>query len=398
MDERGVAQGRPPAGQPDDPAVIDADAARHNGFFSGFGGSDNISPPPRRGRGRGRGRMAATIAIIAVLVVLAGGGAGAYVVYTKYAAAHGNYTGPGSGSVIFQVKNGQFAEGLAPELVKAGVIKSARPFVAAAEASGKTNDLEPGYFRLHKQMNAALAWALLINPSSRVQTKVTVPDGLRISKILPIVAKETGIPLAQFTTAIANTSALGLPSWAHNNPEGFLWPATYNFQPGVTALQVLRTMVAQFNTEIANMNLAAGAKRARFTEYQVIVTASLLEGEVPPQYYGKVSKVIDNRLNAVPEMTLGLDSTVAYALNKYIYDLSVSDLNVKSPYNTIKHLGLPPGPIDSPDAAAINAVLHPAHGNWIFFVTVNKSGKTLFTDSSTQIRIWDIEAQNNGLV
>jgi UPF0755 protein len=342
--------------------------------------------------------VAATIAIIAVLVVLAGGGVGAYVVYTKYAAAHGNYTGSGSGSVLIQVKSGQFAEELAPELVKAGVIKSARPFISAAEASGKTNDLEPGYFRLHKQMNAALAWALLINPSSRVQTKVTVPDGLRVSKILPILAKDTGIPLAQFTSALADPSALGLPSWAHNNAEGFLWPATYNFQPGVTALQVLRTMVAQFNTEIANMNLAASAKHARFTEYEVIITASLLEGEVPPRYYAQVSKVIDNRLNMVPQMSLGLDSTVAYALNKYIYNLSQSDLDVNSPYNTLKHLGLPPGPIDSPDAAAINAVLHPAHGDWIYFVTVNKSGKTLFTDSSAQIRIWDLEAQKNGLV
>ena len=122
------------------------------------------------------------------------------------------------------------------------------------------------------------------------------------------------------------------------------------------------------------MNLAAKAKAAQFTEYQVIIAASLLEGEVPPQYYAKVARVIDDRLNQTPPWDLGLDSTVAYAVNKYIYNLSQSDLNVNSPYNTTKHPGLPPGPIDSPDAAAIQAVLHPAQGSWLYFVTVNKQG------------------------
>ena len=126
---------------------------------------------------------------------------------------------------------------------------------------------------------------------------------------------------------------------------------------------MLQTMVKQANTEFASLNLAAKAKAAQFTEYQVIISASLLEAEVPPAYYTKVARVIDNRLNQSPPWHLGLDSTVAYALNKYIYDLSQSDLNVNSPYNTTKHAGLPPGPIDSPDATAIEAVLHPAEGS-----------------------------------
>jgi UPF0755 protein len=169
--------------------------------------------------------------------------------------------------------------------------------------------------------------------------------------------------------------------------------------PAISVLNcaILKMMVAQFNTEIAGMNLAARAKTAQFTEYQVIIEASLLEGEVPPQYFAQVAKVIDNRLNAIPEMTLGLDSTVAYAVNKYVYNLTQSDLNVNSPYNTTKHLGLPPGPIDSPDAAAIQAVLHPASGSWLYFVTVNKSGLTKFTSSSSQFQIWANEAKNNGV-
>ena len=284
-----------------------------------------------------------------------------------------------------------------------GVIAAAAPFRSAAEQSGKASLLEPGYFKLHKHMGAALAWALIINPKARVQTTVGVPDGMRASKAIALLAAKTGIPLSKFQAALKDTSALGLPTWAKGNPavlvlaEGFLWPATYNIQPGTSALAILQMMVKQFNTEVASMNLAADAQRAQFTEYQVIIEASLLEAEVPPQYYAKVARVIDNRLNQVPPWDLGLDSTVAYVLNKYIYDLTQSDLNVNSPYNTTKHAGLPPGPIDSPDAAAIQAVLHPAKGDWLYFVTVNKKGLTLFTTSSTQFNTWALLAQHNGV-
>ena len=129
----------------------------------------------------------------------------------------------------------------------------------------------------------------------------------------------------------------------------------------------------------------------------MIIQASLLEAEVPPKYYTKVARVIDNRLNQVPPWDLGLDSTVAYVVNKYIYNLTQSDLNVNSPYNTTKHPGLPPGPIDSPDLAAIQAVLHPAQGDWLYFVTVNKSGLTRFTTSATQFNAWAALAKQNGV-
>jgi UPF0755 protein len=389
VDEPGLT--RRPAGQP--PDGMDADDARHNGFFSGFPGGGDARPPKRK---RGRGRAAALIAVVVILGVI---GSGGYIGYSKYAARHANYSGSGTGSVLFEVKSGDSADALASKLVADGVIKSVDPFDAAAKDSGKSSLLEPGFFRLHKHMNAALAWALLISPKARVQTTVGVPDGLRATKIIALLAQKTGIPLSQFQTALKNTSALGLPSWAKGNPEGFLWPATYNFNPGTSALTILQTMVKQATTEYASMNLAAGARKAEFTEYQVIIQASLLEAEVPPKYYAQVARVIDNRLNAVPEMTLGLDSTVAYITNSYIYNLTTKDLAVNSPYNTTTHLGLPPGPIDSPDAAAIDAVLHPVpkSDNALYFVTVKKSGLTLFTDSKTQFDIWSNEAKQNGL-
>ena len=400
MDETSVRRRRGRGADRDGEPELDADDARHNGFFRGFGaGDDDYGHRPRKKKRRSRAGMVAMAVIVIFLAAVVGGGIYGYSWYSK---RHADWTGSaGTGSVIVQVLPGAVAcsQTLEDAMVSKGVVASAAAFCSAAKTAGNSASLEPGYFKLRKHMGAALAWALLINPKSRVQNTVAVPDGLRASRILPLLAKKTGLPLSQFTAALKDTSALGLPSFAKGNPEGFLWPATYSIQPGTSAQGILKMMVAQFNTEMSpsNLNLAARASAAHFTEYQVIIEASLLEGEVPPQYYAKVARVIDNRLNAVPEMTLGLDSTVAYAVNKYVYNLTQSDLNSNSPYNTTKRLGLPPGPIDSPDAAAIEAVLHPAHGDWLYFVTVNKSGTTLFTNSSSQFQIYSNEAKNNGV-
>jgi UPF0755 protein len=156
-------------------------------------------------------------------------------------------------------------------------------------------------------------------------------------------------------------------------------------------------MVAKFNSEISTINLPREAKAGKLTEYQVIKEASLLEAEVGavPKYFGEVAGVIDNRLNQ--HWYLGLNSTVAYALNKYTYNLSQSDLNTSSLYNTMNHYGMPPGPIDSPDLQAIKAVLHPTQTSAMYFITINKAGKTLFTSSQSQFTAWSHEAARNGV-
>jgi UPF0755 protein len=274
------------------------------------------------------------------------------------------------------------------------VIESIDPWASyVANKSG----LQPGKYRIHLHMSPAAAYAALTNPKNVIVTKVTIPDGLRISKILPLLATESGIALSKFQTAIQDTAALALPSYANGNPEGYLYPDTYDLAPGETALQILQTAVKEFNTQATSLHLLAAAATAGFTPTQVITGASLLEAEVGPQYYTDVARVIDNRINH--GMDLQLDSTVAYATGKYIYGLTQSDLNVNSPYNTFKHADLPPGPIDSPDVAAIQAFLHPApHTNtWLYFVTVNKSGLTQFTSDINQFNTWSAEAKQNGV-
>jgi UPF0755 protein len=285
------------------------------------------------------------------------------------------------------VQPGEGAVELAPTLVKLGIIAAADPFSAAAEASKSPDGLEPGYFRLRKHMNAALAYQMLISPSSRIQSTVTIPEGLRQVNIIRVLGEKTPLGLKAYTSAIKNTGALGLPYYAGGKPQGYLFPDTYSVAPHETALQVLQGMVTSFKQEATSANLVAVAKKDNFTPAQIVIEASLIQAEGGRlQDFPKIARVIDNRLN--DGIKLQLDSTVLFALGTYGIQATDQQLNVNSPYNTYRHTGLPPGPIDSPGAAAINAALHPAKGDWIYFVTVDpKTGLTKFTDSSAEFTV-----------
>jgi UPF0755 protein len=294
-----------------------------------------------------------------------------------------------------QIRPGDTATTVGDRLYALGVVASTRAFVNAAEHSQKGNALQPGFYRMHKHMNATLAFNMLLKPSSRIQVKVTIPEGLRVSQITAALGQGSGIPLSEYKQALRNTAALGLPSYAHGNPEGYLFPATYEVQPGMDATDVLKVMVKAFDTEAATANLRQEAKRRHITPAQAIVIASLAQAEGGKvSDFPKIARVIYNRLAA--GMKLQLDSTVLYALHRYGILATDQQLNVKSPYNTYRYSGLPPGPIDSPGAAAIHAALHPATGHWLYFVTVNpKTRQTVFTSSQAEFSRLRQELQHN---
>jgi UPF0755 protein len=364
---------------------------RHGGRDGGDGGGGG----PGRRRSRRRFRWIAPLAALLIIVVpLAAGGIYAYRLYQdKYHPA--DYSGDGTGSVVVQVTSGQNATDLGPELVKLGVVASSRAFVLAAEHSSNPAGLLPGFYRMHLHMQASLAYALLLNPKNLVQVTVTIPEGLRLSQIVSELGAKSGIPASKYVAALRGPAPLGLPSYANDRAEGYLFPATYVVQPHETALGVLKGMVQRFNQEAASVNLPAAAKQVRLSPGQVIIMASLVQAEGGRlSDYPKIARVIYNRLaQGIP---LQLDSTVLYGLDKFGIIASDAELSSPSPYNTYKHKGLPPGPIDSPGNAAIQAVLHPAPAsdNWLYFVTVNpKTGETRFTSSQAQFEQFRQELQ-----
>jgi UPF0755 protein len=349
----------------------------------------------RGGRRRRRFRwIAPLVALLVIVVPLAVGGVYVYGLYmNKYHPA--DYSGAGTGSVAVQVTSGDSPTSIAPKLVKLGVVASSRAFILAAERSTSSTGLLPGFYGMHRHMKASLAYAILINPKNMVQIKVTIPEGWRLSQLVSFLGAKSGIPLSAYAKVLKDPAQLHLPAFANGKPEGYLFPATYSVQPHETALGVLTGMVQRFQQEAASVGLPAAAKQVHLTQAQVVVMASLLQAEGGRlSDYPKIARVIYNRL--AHGMPLQLDSTVLYGLNKYGILASNSDLTSPSPYNTYKHTGLPPGPIDSPGAAAIQAVLHPAAGNWLYFVTVNpKTGETRYTSSPAEFQQFRQELAHN---
>ena len=337
--------------------------------------------PPGHRPSRLRGLIAAAVA----LAVLVAGGVAAYAGIhhlaggaSTQAAAPTDYTGSGTGSVSVVVATEATVSDIAASLVKAGVIASAAPFIATAEAGGGTS-IQPGTYRLHSRMSSASALTLLLDPSSRTGSATVVPEGQRLSVTLAAVARTTKIPLAQLQAAAADPAALGVPSWGLRGAEGFLFPATYQFAPGSSASGVLTAMVTRFDTAATAVNLEAGARAIGKTPYQVLTVASLVQAEVPDAAnQAKVARVLYNRL--ARGMPLQLDSTIKYVAgdNGSVFT-TTAERRAASPYNTYLHPGLPPGPINSPGQQALMAALHPTAGPWLYYVTINlATGQTVY--------------------
>jgi uncharacterized YceG family protein len=325
------------------------------------------------------------ILILTVVAAIAVGGlVGGLDVYHKYQARYHppDYAGEGTGNVTVQVESGDTAFSLAPRLLQLGVIASTRAFTNAAEAatstaSASSSGLQAGFYQLHEHMQASLAYAAVTNAKNVVQTTVTIPEGKRAVDVIAILAEKTKIPLKNFQQALASPAQLGLPSYAGGKVEGYLFPATYAVVPHETALQILQAMVQRFNVEAQATGLAGAAKAVGLTPAQLVIEASLAQAEGGSvSDYPKIAEVIHNRLAI--GMHLQFDSTVLYGLGKYAVSATIKQTKTPGPYNTYLNAGLPAGPISNPGDAAIQGVLHPATGDYLYFLT-KPGGKSEFS-------------------
>jgi len=346
------------------------------------------APPSSRASGGRRGPRKRRGWIPALLVLLLIGGglyyAGSYGFdkLKEHFAAAPDYTGPGTGSVVFEVKKGDSVAEMGRGLRKDGVVESVDAFVEAARKEPLSSSIQVGFYQLKKQMKSSDALAVLVKPDNMIQTTVTVPEGSRASSIVTTVAKKTDFKKAQLERLLEQPGRLGLPASAKGNPEGYLYPATYVVTPNMSALDLLRQMVAKTVSVEKDLDLATKAEGVGMTPEEVLTTASILEFEASrDEDYPKVARAIYNRLDK--GMPLQSDATVAYANDKSgtVYT-SDAERALDSPYNTYKNTGLPPGPIGSPGEKTIRAALNPSSGDQLFWVVVNlRTGETRYADS-----------------
>ncbi|WP_436756561.1 endolytic transglycosylase MltG [Streptosporangium sp. V21-05] len=350
----------------------------------------------RRKRRRNRGGFLAPM--LAIIVLIGGVGAAGFYGYTwvRDVMTPDDYTGQGSGEVVVQIKEGQSASDIAQTLQEQDVVKSVKAFVDAIGAAGKSSSLQPGEYTMRKQMAAAEAVKLL-DPEKRLREKVTLKEGLRLVDTLKQLSKETGKPLREFQQAAKNVRELGLPPYAKGKLEGYAFPATYEITPRMTASEILTRMVDRFNQTADKDDLQGKAKALGHTSHEIMTIASIVQAESGSKDdMGKVARVIYNRLDRDPPLKLSMDSTVMYGLNKYGIESSHKDLESISPYNTYRHLGLPPGPIANPGDDAIQAALNPTKGDWLFFITTCPAkGITKFVSTESEFFVLKQEYERN---
>ncbi len=349
------------------------------------GGTDQ--PPGRRSsvrlreRRRRKRRRRTLLVLLVALLVLGGGGLGAWyglAPVVRAALAPNDYPGPGTGTVQVTIPAGASGATIARILADAGVVKTPKAFVTALKQNPRAAAIQPGTYMLHKQMSAAAALGSLLDPSSKVLLKVTIAEGQRLSQILDLLVKQLHLNRAQLQAAVKKPQTLGLPTAAKGNLEGYLFPATYEFPPGISPTKALSTMVAECLRQMQTAGVTSDQVQT------VLIKASIVQAEAGRiSDMPKVARVLDNRLEQ--KLPLQLDSTVSYATGHFGITTSAKDRASSSPYNTYRFAGLPPGPIDSPGIEAIKAALSPEPGDWLFFVTVNPdTGVTKFAVTEAQ--------------
>jgi UPF0755 protein len=366
----------------DDDSLEGRGARRRNGRTTAGKGK-----AAKGGKG-GKKRRSGCACLVVVLVLGGGIGAAGWFGYRFYQSHFGpapDFSGQGSGEVQVEIPDGSTLTSMGNILKKAGVVKSVDAFTTAAGKNPKGSTIQGGVYILHKQMSAAAAVTMMLNP--KAQSVLIIAEGMRDTQIYQAVDAKLGLT-AGTTKKVAATQIkkLGLPGWADDNAEikdpleGFLFPSRYPVAKNTKPVDLLRQMVARATAEYSQYDLAGQAKKFGLkSPLQIVTVASLVQAEAQQNdEFGKVSRVIYNRLDQ--NMFLGFDSTINYALGRSTLSTTTADTKLQSSYNTYINKGLPPGPIGNPGHQAMQAATSPTEGPWLYFVTV-KPGDTRFTDN-----------------
>ncbi|MEJ3403749.1 endolytic transglycosylase MltG [Rathayibacter sp. YIM 133350] len=338
---------------------------------------------PERERPRRSGAVGCLIAVL-VLVALGVGGwialQGPIQQFASSLQGPADYSGNGTGSVTVQIKDGDIGEDVAKTLHTAGVTASTEAFYKLLLAQSPAPVFQPGTYELRKKMSAASALAALEDPKSKLENTVLVHEGDAAPEVYQQTADALKVPLADVQAAAADPASFGLPAEA-TSLEGFLFPATYTFDPGTTPQQALKTMV---DRSFQALDSAGVPPEAR---WKTVVLASIVQREAgsDTEDFGKVARVFQNRLDE--GMLLQSDATVAYGTGNTdtVWTTDAERADAGNPYNTYVHAGLPVGPIGNPGDVAIQAALHPTEGDWLFFVPVNlATGETVFSTTEAE--------------
>ena len=339
-----------------------------------------------------------------------------------------DYAGNGKNDLVIQVHAGDSTTAIGETLQNRDVVRTVKAFVEAAEGNEAISSIQPGYYRMRTEIPASNAVKRLADPETRVG-KVVIPEGEQLDDttdvktndvtpgIFTMISKATCVELDgdkrcvsadDLRTAAEKTplASLSVPAWAvesvtrmgadHRRIEGLIAPGTFNVDPSGSPQTILEALISSSNEQYVKSGLLDTATARNMSPYDGLAVASLVQREAKPPDFPKVARVIYNRL--AEHRTLEFDSTVNYPLDRREVATTDADRAQQTPWNTYVSEGLPATPICSPGTDALRAAEHPEPGDWLYFVTIDSQGTTLFTRDYQQ-HLANIElAKRNGVL
>jgi UPF0755 protein len=330
--------------------------------------------------------------------------------------------------VVIQIHDGDSTTAIGKTLHDHKVVATISAFVDAADGNAAISSIQPGYYKVRTEIPASNAVARLADPQNRVG-KLVIPEGRQLDDvqdvktnavtdgIFTLISRATCVDLdgnrrcvsvddLRKSASTVAPSALSVPDWAmspvtalgndHRRLEGLISPGTWNIDPSAPPQDILSLLIGSSATQYAESGLLDTAKAMNMSPYQILTVASLVQRESKPDDFAKVARVIYNRL--AENRTLEFDSTVNYPLDRIEVATSDADRGQHTQWNTYVRPGLPATPICSPGQPALSAAEEPAAGDWLYFVTIDLQGTTLFTRDYEQ-HLANIElAKHNGVL
>jgi peptidoglycan lytic transglycosylase G len=277
------------------------------------------------------------------------------------------FHGDGSGSVVVMIPKGSSVAEVGDLLDREGVVSSSTLFQLRVTMAGKRSELYPGRFVLAEGMSYGAAIDALSTAPVKATTTLTIPEGYSRAQTAPLV-EEVGLT-GSYMDASVRSKYLDPANYGGaqaKDLEGFLFPDTFETKPNAPAADLVQLQLLDFKRRIRGVDMRY-ARSKNLTTYDVLTIASMVEREAQlDSERPLIAAVIYNRLHeGIP---LGIDATIRFATGNYTVPLTESELAIDSPYNTRLNGGLPPGPIDSPGLASIEAAAHPAKVDYLYYV------------------------------
>ena len=303
-----------------------------------------------------------------LLLVLVGAGAAAALMYMR---VNQPYRGYQAAEQFVEIPPGAVSRTIGDRLVEAGVIRDLSTYRVALYVTGEGRRLQAGDYRFDRAMTPLEVIDKIARGDVYV-INVTFPEGLTVAEMAKIFEAHGLGSAASFVAASRDAAAIRDLDPAASDLEGYLFPETYALSRHTDAATLVRLMVARFE-RVLGPDLRQAAAARNLSVRQVVTLASIVEKETAKaDERPLVAAVYTTRLRL--GMPLQCDPTVIYALQRagrWGGNLHHDDLALDSPYNTYRYPGLPPGPIASPGAASLEAAVHPADADYLYFVSRN---------------------------